>query len=70
MTTGIRNKFKGVITEIKNHGKSSDILLTSENQERILATVSNNPLDVLEIKKGSKATAFIKASLVIISDND
>jgi molybdate transport system regulatory protein len=65
-----RNRFIGIVTEIKRSGISSVIELTTEGKDKIHSTISNDSLDRLKIKKGSKATSIIKASSVLISGSD
>ena len=65
-----RNKFIGMVTEIKRRGISSDIELTTDGKYKIHSNISNDSLNRLRIKKGSKAIAIIKASSVLVSGSN
>ncbi|HEY7098638.1 MAG TPA: TOBE domain-containing protein [Terriglobales bacterium] len=66
MRTSARNAFPGTITKLKKGAVNAEIELTLTPGERIIAIITNGSVDALALQVGSKATALIKASWIIL----
>ena len=62
-----RNQLKGTVTQIKPGAVNSEVELALEGGETIAATLSNESVGTLGLKKGSTATAVFKAGSVILA---
>jgi molybdate transport system regulatory protein len=66
MKTSARNDFTGTVSRLIPGAVNAEVELTLERGERIVAIITNGSVTALGLKVGSKATALIKASWVIL----
>ena len=64
-----RNQLKAKITEIQKGAVESELFLQLHNEENFMAVITNDSLDMLDLKIGSEVYALFKANAVIISTN-
>jgi molybdate transport system regulatory protein len=71
MRTSARNQYWGRVVAIQRGAVNAEIALALSDQGRIVASITNESVDALELKEGREACALIKASFVIIgTDGD
>ena len=66
METSARNAFPGTVTRITKGAVNAEIELILAGGERLVAVITNPSVDRLGLKAGSKATALVKSSWVIL----
>ena len=66
MKTSARNDFKGTVTRLTPGAVNAEVELTLDRGERIIAIITNGSVSALGLKVGSKATALVKATWVIL----
>jgi len=66
MKTSARNDFTGTVTRLTPGAVNAEVELTLDRGERIIAIITNGSVSALGLKVGSKATALVKASWVIL----
>jgi molybdate transport system regulatory protein len=66
MKISARNVFKSKITAVKAGAVNSEIDLTTDGGEKIVAIVTNDSVKSLGLAVGKEATALIKASSVLV----
>ena len=62
-----RNQLKGTITEVKPGVVNAEVDITLSGGEQVAATVTNDSLETLGLRKGQTATAIFKAGAVILA---
>jgi len=62
-----RNQLKGVVTEVKPGAVNSEIDIELSGGEQVTATVTNDSVETLGLRKGQAATAVFKAGAVILA---
>lgn len=67
MKTSARNQFHGRIKSIENGAINSSIVLDAGRGLEIVATISSDCLDEMQLSPGKDAMALIKASFVLLS---
>jgi molybdopterin-binding protein len=67
MKISARNKLAGTITEVTRGATTSHVRLDLGSGQVVTASITNEAVDELGLKAGSKATAVIKASDVMIA---
>ncbi len=70
MALSARNQFKGKVVSIKNGAVMSEVVIDIGGGHEIVSLVSASSVKRLRLKKGSAATAVIKATEVIISTDE
>jgi molybdopterin-binding protein len=63
-----RNRFYGTVTEIKVDGLMAQVELQVTEPVRLLAIVTRDAVDELDLKPGSPASAVVKATSVMIQN--
>jgi molybdopterin-binding protein len=63
-----RNRFPGTVTEVKVDGLMAQVELLVTVPVRIVALVTRDAVEELELKKGSPATAVVKSTSVMIQN--
>lgn len=66
MKTSARNMLEGTVSKITKGAVNSEVELTTKGGSKVVAIITNGSVDALGLKSGSKATALIKASWVIL----
>lgn len=67
LITSARNCLRGVVSHCIRGAINSEVAITLENGKSIYAIVTNESCESLDLKVGSKASAHIKASHVILA---
>lgn len=66
MHTSARNQFLGTVTNIKPGPINAEVILKLENENQIVAIITQDSVNRLGLTEGSKAYALIKAPQVIL----
>ena len=61
-----RNRFRGIVTEVKTDGLMAQVELVVSDPVRIYAIITRDALELLDLKPGMAATAIVKATSVIV----
>ena len=61
-----RNHFRGIVTDVKVDGLMAQVEMVVSDPVRLVAVVTRDAVDELELKKGMAATAIVKSTNVII----
>jgi molybdate transport system regulatory protein len=64
-----RNQLSGSVSDIKKGAVNSEVSLKLKGGNEVTAVITNESLKELKLKKGTKATAYIKASHIILGVN-
>ena len=67
MRISARNQIKGTVVEVKKGATTSHIRVDVGGGQIVTSSITNEAVDDLGIKAGSKATVVIKASDVMIA---
>ena len=67
LRTSARNQFRGQITKILKGGINTEVELRLNESSKIIATVTNESVKQMGLKKGAYAIALIKSSWIILS---
>lgn len=62
-----RNQLPGTITEVKAGAVNSEVDIELSGGEKVAATVTNDSVETLGLRKGQQATAVFKAGAVILA---
>ena len=62
-----RNQLKGIITQVKPGAVNAEVDIELGGGELIAATVTNDSVDTLGLRKGLAVTAIFKAGAVILA---
>jgi molybdate transport system regulatory protein len=65
-----RNQLPGVVTLIKPGAVNAEVDIELEGGEQVAATVTNDSVDTLGLRKGQPVTAVFKAGAVILAVAD
>jgi len=63
-----RNRFHGVVTDVKIDGLVAQVELLVTEPSRVVALVTRDAVEALGLKKGDAATAIVKSTSVMIQD--
>lgn len=66
MKTSARNQFFGTVSRVLRGPVSAEVELALGGPDRIVATITNESLEDLDLKVGAEAFALVKASWVIL----
>jgi molybdopterin-binding protein len=61
-----RNRFHGIVTEVKVDGLMAQVELVVTDPVRLVAVVTRDAVEELGLKKGMAATAIVKSTNVIL----
>lgn len=61
-----RNRLKGTISSITKGAVNSEVVLEIPGAENVVASVTNDSIDSLQLKTGATAWALFKASSIIL----
>lgn len=67
MQTSARNSFYGTIEEVKSGAVNAEVTLKLQGEDRIIAAVTTDSIQRMNLKAGTPAWALIKASWVILA---
>jgi molybdate transport system regulatory protein len=62
-----RNQLKGTVTQVKPGAVNSEVDIELKGGEQVTATVTNDSVDTLGLRKGQSVTAIFKAGAVILA---
>jgi molybdate transport system regulatory protein len=62
-----RNQLKGTVTVVKPGAVNSEVDIELSGGEQVAATVTNDSVDTLGLRKGQAVTAIFKAGAVILA---
>ncbi len=62
-----RNQLPGTVTLVKSGAVNTEIDIESKGGEQITATVTNDSIETLGLRKGQPVTAIFKAGAVILA---
>jgi molybdopterin-binding protein len=63
-----RNRFHGTVSEVRVEGLIAQVELLVTEPVRLVAIVTRDAVEDLDLKKGSAATAFVKSTSVMIQN--
>jgi molybdopterin-binding protein len=63
-----RNRFHGVVTDVKVEGLVAQVELLVTEPARVVALVTRDAVEALGLKQGDAATAIVKSTSVMIQD--
>ncbi len=63
-----RNRFNGIVTEVKVDGLMAQVELVVTEPVRLVAVVTRDAVEELGLKNGMAATAIVKATNVILQN--
>lgn len=66
-TLSARNQLQGTVTKIKPGAVNSEVDIELKGGEKVAATVTNDSIESLGLRKGQSATAVFKAGAVILA---
>ena len=66
MSISGRNRLAGVVEEVRREGLLAQVRLRAGDQT-LIAVITRDAVDELQLKRGSEATAIIKATDVIVA---
>ena len=61
-----RNRFKGIVTDIKLDGLMAQVELVVSDPVRLVAVVTRDAVEDLALKTGMPATAIVKSTSVMV----
>jgi molybdopterin-binding protein len=61
-----RNRFRGIVTEVKVDGLMAQVELVVDEPMRLVAVVTRDAVEELGLKNGMTATAIVKATNVMV----
>jgi molybdate transport system regulatory protein len=62
-----RNQLKGTVTQVKSGAVNTEVDIELNGGQQIAATVTNDSIDTLGLRKGQDVTAIFKAGAVILA---
>ena len=65
-TLSARNRFRGVVREIKVDGLLAQVEIDVTEPARVVAVITRESLEELELKPGMSATGVVKATSVMV----
>ncbi len=67
MQTSARNQFKGIVKDIQIGAVNAEVHLSLPGGDTIVATISKDSIDNLNLKAGLEVIALVKAPQIIIA---
>jgi len=64
--TSARNRFPGVVAEVRTEGLLAQVEIVSDGPARIVAVITREAAEELGLRPGMPATAFVKATSVMV----
>jgi molybdate transport system regulatory protein len=69
MKTSARNQLPGTVTTVRKGAVNADVILDVGAGLTIFANITNEAVDELELTPGKAATALIKSSFILLSQD-
>jgi molybdopterin-binding protein len=63
-----RNRFPGTVTDVKTDGLMAQVEIVVREPMRLVAVVTRDAVEDLDLKPGMPVTAIVKATNVMVSD--
>jgi len=70
MAISARNQFPGIVTAVKHGAVMSEVIIDIGGGHEIASLISVSSAKRLKLKKGAPAVAIIKATEVLISNDE
>ena len=70
MALSARNQFVGTVVSVKSGSVMSEVVIDIGGGHRIVSLISSSSARRLKLKKGGRAVAVIKATEVIVSNDE
>jgi molybdopterin-binding protein len=70
MAISARNQFKGAVTSVKHGAVMSEVVIDIGGGHEIVSLISLSSAKRLKLKKGSPAVAIIKATEVLVANEE
>lgn len=70
MALSARNQFVGTVVSVKSGSVMSEVVIDIGGGHRIVSLISSSSAKRLKLKKGGRAVAVIKATEVIVSNDE
>lgn len=67
MKISARNQIKGTVKTVKEGAVNGHVTIENEEGVRISGSITNESIEALGLKEGSKAVAIIKATDVMVA---
>ena len=64
--TSARNRFPGVVADVRTEGLLAQVEIVSDGPARIVAVITREAAEELGLRPGMPATAFVKATSVMV----
>ena len=61
-----RNRFKAIVTDVKSEGLMAQVEMVVSDPVRLVAVVTRDAVEELELSPGMAATAIVKSTSVIV----
>jgi molybdopterin-binding protein len=61
-----RNRFNGTVTDVKVDGLMAQVEMVVSDPVRLVALVTRDAIEELELRKGMSATAIVKSTSVMV----
>ncbi len=61
-----RNRFKAIVTDVKTEGLMAKVEMVVSDPVRLVAVVTRDAVEELELRPGMAATAIVKSTSVIV----
>ena len=61
-----RNRFRAIVTEVKVDGLMAQVEMVVSDPVRLVALVTRDAVEELELRKGMPATAIVKSTSVMV----
>jgi molybdopterin-binding protein len=65
-TLSARNRFRAIVTEVKTEGLMAQVEMVVSEPVRLVAVVTRDAIEELDLKPGMAATAIVKSTSVIV----
>ena len=65
-TLSARNRFRAIVTEVKTDGLMAQVEMVVSEPVRLVAVVTRDAVEELELKPGMAATAIVKSTSVMV----
>jgi molybdopterin-binding protein len=65
-TLSARNRFRAIVTQVRTEGLMAQVEMVVSEPVRLVAVVTRDAVDELELKPGMAATAIVKSTSVMV----